>query len=98
MGKLKEFISKATDIVSATYKWIATDGLQHILICYAIMLTLSPIIGKEPAFWVTTLVAIGKETYDLWKKKNNLNQALHDLVCDYGGIGASYITMWVWAW
>lgn len=98
MGKLKEFISKATDIVSATYKWIATDGLQHILICYAIMLTLSPIIGKEPAFWVTTLVAIGKEVYDLWKKKNNLNQALHDLVCDYGGIGASYITMGVWAW
>ena len=98
MKRLKKFYNNVAGIVSAAYKWIATDGLLHILVCYSLMLTLEPMIGKDWAWGITTLVAIGKEVYDLWKKKNNLKQALHDLVCDYGGIGMSYIAMWMWTW
>lgn len=84
------------DKIKALLKWIATDGLLHILVCYAMMLTLSPMVGTY-AIGITTIVALGKEAYDYFiKKSNNLEQVTHDLICDAIGMGASYVTIFLW--
>ena len=78
-------------------KWIATDGLLHFLVCYAMVLSLTPIIGFY-ALIPTTIVAAAKEAYDFhYKKSNNKEQVMHDLICDLAGIVAAYATMLVWA-
>ena len=77
-------------------KWIGTDGLLHFLVCYAMMLALTPIIG----WWAlipTAIVAAAKEGYDFHiRKSNNKQQVVHDLICDLAGIVAAYVTMLVW--
>lgn len=78
-------------------KWIATDGLLHFLVCYAMMVSLTPLIGFY-ALIPTTIVAAAKEAYDFHiRKTNNLEQVAHDLICDLAGIVAAYATMLVWA-
>lgn len=77
-------------------KWIAADGLLHFLVCYAMILSLTPIIGFY-ALIPTTIVAAAKEGYDYHiRKSNNTAQVTHDLICDLAGIVAAYITMLVW--
>ena len=77
-------------------KWIGTDGLLHFLVCYAMMLALTPIIG----WWAlipTAIVAAAKEGYDYHiKKSNNKEQVVHDLICDAAGIASAYATMAIW--
>ena len=77
-------------------KWIGTDGLLHFLICYAMMLALSPIIGWW-AILPTTIIAAAKEGYDFFiQKDNDKSQVIHDLICDGAGIIIAYLTMLLW--
>lgn len=77
-------------------KWIATDGLLHFLVCYALMVALTPITGWW-ALLVTALAALSKEAWDYFvEKDNNKEQVIHDLICDGAGIVAAYITMLIW--
>ena len=77
-------------------QWIATDGLLHFLVCYAMTLALSPIIGFY-ALIPTIVVALAKEGYDYHiKKSNNREQVVHDLICDAAGIASAYATMAIW--
>ena len=97
MEKLKNFIKwVANDGLKNAIKWIGTDGLLHFLICYAMMVALSPIIGWW-ALLPTAIIAAAKEGYDLHiSKSNNKEQVIHDLLCDLVGIVAAYLTMIVW--
>lgn len=89
MKKLLESIKKIKE-------WVATDGLLHFLMCYAMVLSLTPIIGFY-ALIPTIIAALGKEGYDYHVKKSNTReQVIHDLICDLAGIVAAYITMLVW--
>lgn len=67
-------------------QWMATDGLLHFLMCYAMMLTLIPLVGIVWSITITIIIALFKEFYDVFiEKDNNFSQAIHDLICD--GIG-----------
>lgn len=77
-------------------RWIGTDGLLHFLICYAMVLALSPIIGWW-AILPTTILAAAKEGWDYFiQKDNDKPQVIHDLICDGAGIVLAYITMLLW--
>lgn len=83
MSKLKEL-----------FKWVGTDGLLHFLVCYAIMLTLSPTIGIAWAVLATTGVAVLKEVWDFCiQKDNDAEQVLHDLLCDFVGIVMAIVAL-----
>ena len=85
MEKIKEII-----------KWIAVDGLLHLLACYAIMLTCEPVVGLWWAKVITGVCAIGKELFDACRYKNTWEQASHDLLCDAGGILLADLTILAW--
>ena len=85
MGKVKEII-----------KWIANDGLLHIQTCYAMMLTLQPMVDIWWAKGITATCAIGKEVVDALRGKNTWEQVRHDLICDGIGILMSDVTFFVW--
>lgn len=83
--------------LKAIIKWIAVDGLLHFLACYAIMLTLTPIIGIWWTILATTIVALSKEAYDFFIQKDNDKHAvLHDLICDAVGMATAYLTIFLW--
>lgn len=89
MKKLFESIKKIKE-------WVATDGLLHFLVCYAMILALTPIIGFY-ALIPTTIVAAAKEGYDFFiQKDNDKPQVIHDLICDGAGIILAYLTMLLW--
>lgn len=78
-------------------KWVGTDGLLHFLVCYAIMLTLTPIIGVWWTMLATAIIALGKEAWDyFYQKDNDKNAVLHDLILDACGILFALITMLIW--
>lgn len=78
-------------------KWVGTDGLLHFLSCYAIMLTLTPIIGVWWTMLATAIIALGKEAWDyFYQKDNDKNAVLHDLILDACGILFALITMLIW--
>lgn len=85
MGKLKNIL-----------KWIAVDGLLHILVCFAITLTFMPIVG----WWALLLAGIPallKEGYDYFiEKDNNLKQVAHDLICDLVGMACATLVIPIW--
>ena len=89
MKKLLESLKKIKE-------WVATDGLLHFLVCYALIVALTPIWG----WWtllVTILVALGKEAWDFFvEKDNNKEQVVHDLICDGIGIVLAFCTILVW--
>lgn len=69
------------------YKWIANDGLLHILVCIVIMLSLQPIIGYLLSLIITIIFSAIKEIYDYFiQKDNNINQVKHDIICNCIGI------------
>lgn len=69
------------------YKWIANDGLLHILICIVLMLSLQPIIGYLLSLIITIIFSAIKEIYDYFiQKDNNINQVKHDIICNCIGI------------
>lgn len=83
--------------IKALIRWIGIDGLLHFLVCYAMMLTLTPIIGVWWALGTTLFVALAKEAYDVFiKKSNTLEQTFHDIILDASGIILSFITMLLW--
>ena len=89
MKKLFESLKKIKE-------WVATDGLLHFLVCYALMVALTPIIGWW-ALLVTILSALGKEGYDYFvEKDNNKEQVIHDLICDVVGMGCALVVVLVW--
>lgn len=84
------------ELIKKIFRWIAVDGLLHFLVCYAMILSLSPLIGFY-ALIPTIVVALAKEGYDYHcKKSNNKEQVVHDLICDAAGIAAAYATMAIW--
>lgn len=82
------------DWIKKLLRWVATDGLLHFLVCYALMLTFAPYVGNWIALGITLAFAFGKEAYDVFiQKDNNYQQAWHDLVCDFAGIVAALLVM-----
>lgn len=78
-------------------QWIAIDGLLHFLVCYATMMTFTPIIGAWWAMGIAGILAIAKEARDyFYEKDNNIQQVLHDLICDVIGILGALIVMLLW--
>lgn len=68
------------------YKWIANDGLLHILVCIALMLSLQPIIGYLLSLIIVIIFSAIKEIYDYFiQKDNSIDQVKHDVICN--GIG-----------
>ena len=75
-------------------KWIATDGLLHILVCYSMMLTLTPMIGIWLGLLMVMMASVIKEVYDYFvQKDNNREQVIHDMVCDMIGMVAAIIAL-----
>ena len=78
------------------FAWIAIDGLLHFLVCYAMMLSLSPILGFGMASYTTALAASLKEAYDYFIEKDNDGVAVsHDFICDLAGYLVASITILV---
>lgn len=83
--------------LKAIIKWIAVDGLLHFLVCYAIMLTLAPIIGIWWTILATAIIALGKEAWDYFiQKDNKKEQVIHDLICDAVGMMMAVVVMIIW--
>lgn len=79
-------------------KWIGYDGLLHFLVCYAMLLTFTPIVGLWWALATVCVASVGKEAWDYFvEKDNNKEQVIHDLICDGVGILCSLVTILIWA-
>lgn len=76
-------------------KWIATDGLLHMLVCYAIMLALTPVVGVWWATAATFVAAVGKEAID-GMKGATAGAIMHDFICDAVGLLLADCTIFVW--
>ena len=97
MEKIKNAISKVLAWLNKAYQWLNKEGgMLHILACYAMMLTFTPIIGVWWATAITWAVAIGKEAYDIVTKRNTWRQSANDLVRDAIGWGCAFVTMLAW--
>ena len=77
-------------------EWVATDGLLHFLVCYAIMLTCEPVVGIWWAKAITAAFAIGKEVIDCLRYKNTWKMMSHDFICDLAGMLTADVTIFVW--
>lgn len=78
-------------------KWVAIDGWLHILVCYSIMLALTPMIGIWLGLLIVMVVSAIKEAYDYYiQKDNNREQVIHDVVCDMIGMVAAIIALLFW--
>lgn len=78
-------------------KWVAIDGLLHILVCYAIMLALTPMIGGWLAMLITLVVSAIKEAYDYYiQEDNDREQVIHDAACDVVGMALAVATVMIW--
>lgn len=79
------------------FSWIASDGLLHILVSMAIMLCLQPLMGTLLSVCITIIIGLLKEFYDgLIQKDNNVEQVIHDVVCDVVGIVMGLIVVSIW--
>ena len=82
------------ETIKKMLKWVGIDGLLHFLVCYAMMLTLAPMIGLAWAVLATTGVAVLKEVWDFCiQKDNDAEQVLHDLLCDIVGIVIAIVAL-----
>ena len=80
--------------IKILFKWIATDGLLHILVCYSMLLTLTPMIGIWLGLLTVMIILIIKEVYDYFiQKDNNREQIIHDVICDIIGIITAIIIL-----
>lgn len=85
------------ETIKKMLKWVGIDGLLHFLVCYAMMLTLAPMIGLAWAVLATTGVAVLKEVWDFCiQKDNDAEQVLHDVILDGIGILIALITISLW--
>lgn len=85
MEKIKKIIS-----------WVAVDGLLHLLVCYAMMLALTPVVGLWWAVAATASVAVAKEVFDALCGRNTWSQMSHDFICDGVGLLLAGCTLFVW--
>ena len=78
-------------------RWVGVDGLLHFLVCYAMMLAFTPVVGVWLAIYSGTAASQVKEAMDyLVQQDNDRNAGLHDLICDGAGVLAALITMAIW--
>ena len=78
-------------------KWIGTDGLLHFMVCYAMLLTFTPIVGLWWALAIVCVASVGKEAWDFLIEKDNDKEAvIHDLVCDVAGAAMAMATICMW--
>lgn len=85
------------ETIKKMLKWVGIDGLLHFLVCYAMMLTLAPMIGLAWAVLATTGVAVLKEVWDFCiQKDNDAEQVLHDVILDGTGILIALIMISFW--
>ena len=85
MKKLKEILN-----------WVAVDGLLHLLVCYAMMLALTPVVGVWWATAATVTVAVFKEVFDALCGRNTWSQMVHDFICDGVGLLLAGCALFVW--
>lgn len=82
------------ETIKKMLKWVGIDGLLHFLVCYAMMLTLAPMIGLAWAVLATTGVAVLKEVWDFCiQKDNDAEQVLHDAIFDVVGIVMAIVAL-----
>lgn len=78
-------------------RWVGVDGLLHFLVCYAVMLAFTPVVGVWWALLSVAAASLVKEAMDYFiQKDNDRNALLHDLICDGAGVLAALITMAIW--
>lgn len=86
MEKIKEILS-----------WVGVDGLLHLLVCWLVILVITPMNGIWAAVLAAVLLSLGKEAWDvLIQKDNDKIQAVHDLICDAAGVLAGLLTIALW--
>ena len=90
-------MEKIKNAIKAAYQWLDKEGgLLHILACYAMMLTFSP-LGFGWASAITWLIAVAKEVYDLIRKSNNIKQSANDIIRDAIGWGGAALVIAIFA-
>lgn len=73
-------------------KYIGTDGLLHILACYAIAVTCGIYLNAGLAIFIAIFCGVLKEViWDGWMKKGSFE--LKDLLCDLIGAVAGFIVL-----
>ena len=88
-------MEKTKNAIKSAYQWLDKEGgMLHLLACYAMMLTFSP-LGFGWASAVTWGVAIAKEICDIARKTNTLQQALNDIIRDAIGWGISSLVVFL---
>lgn len=80
-------------MMKSIFKWIATDGLLHFLVCYSLMVAFFPIVGWWN-FAVVISLALLKEGVDYYiEKDNDIKAVAHDLIMDAVGIMSAFATL-----
>jgi uncharacterized membrane protein YjdF len=77
-------------------RWVGVDGLLHFLVCYGMMLALTPIVGVWWSLFAAVLASLVKEAIDSIMNDSDECNAAHDLICDGAGVLAALITMAIW--
>ena len=78
-------------------RWVGVDGLLHFLVCYAIMLAFTPVVGVWWAMFSVAVASLVKEAMDFFIQQDNDRDAvLHALICDGAAVLAALITMAIW--
>lgn len=82
------------ETIKRMLKWVGIDGLLHFLVCYAMMLTFTPIVGMTWTIIFTTSLAVTKEVIDFCIQKDNDEKAvLHDLSFDVAGVMGAIVVI-----
>ena len=78
-------------------KWVGVDGLLHLLVCWLVILVITPMNGFGAAIITAAVLSLGKEAWDVFiQKDNDKHQAMHDLICDGAGVLAGLLTIALW--
>ena len=93
---MRKFIDSIKDFC----KWVSSDGLLHILVCYAVMLAITPLgvtfwSGAAGAIILAAIPSIVKEGYD-YMRGASWQTIWHDLLCDAIGMGLGLLTLLLW--
>lgn len=91
-------MEKIKNAIKSAYQWLNKEGgMLHILACYALMLTFSPMVGVWWSLAATIFVALLKEFIDFFiQKGNDKKQVIHDLIMDAAGIILAAVIIILW--
>lgn len=79
------------------FKWVAVDGLLHILCVFAIIMACTPIVGLWWSIGIAVIASALKEAYDVViQQDNNKEQVIHDVICDGVGLVLALAVMLLW--